>query len=113
MRRFIAGAMLFIVFLLGSLSLRNSAYAAENVEATVEITSEIAEDSGVEYGNNTEDKGSQTDDSSAEDSEDENAEVLGAQREEGSDRFIICVEVAIGLIFAIGLFAAGNGGYEN
>ena len=47
-----------------------------------------------------------------EQSEDEEQEVLGEKRDNDSGTFITGVEIAICLIFAVGLVSAGKSGYE-
>ncbi len=98
MKRFIAVVMLTIAILLGAVNMHEEVHAAsaENV-TSIEY----------EYSDDTENA---SEDSTEE--EDDEAEVLGAHRDE-SDRFVICIEIAICVIFAIGLIAAGKSGYEN
>lgn len=104
MKRFIAGMILLVMILLGAGNMHYNVYAAT---ADTEV---IAEDSN-RYEELEGESNADADASASEDSE-EDAEVLGAQRD-NNDKFIICVEVAICLIFAVGLIAAGKSGYEN
>ncbi|WP_408070642.1 hypothetical protein [Butyrivibrio sp. JL13D10] len=92
MKKIIAGTILLFVILLEILCTTRSVYASTdtNQEASYEVvdTSEgtIEEDSEV----------------------DEDAEVLGEKRSQ-TDKFIIGIEIAISLTFAVGLIAASHG----
>ena len=110
MRRFLAGAMLFIAVLLGSQCLGRTAYAENITEITAQVE---ADDKGTEESNESDQDVSSDTDLEEGNEEEEDAEVLGTRRNQNADKFIICIEVAIGLIFLVGLFAAGKGGYEN
>ena len=101
--RFLAGTVLAVVFLLGtfSLPLSASSHAAG--------TEYVAEAAGGQDTKTYEDASGED----ASEEGDEESGVLGAQREDNNDKFIICVETAICIIFAVGLIAAGKGGYEN
>ncbi len=114
MRRLFAGAMTIIAILLGSLNFHCDVFAAEVVNG---VTTEIHENTDSALGGDSAmDREGTSDEESMDEGEgssEEEAEVLGAQREDGSDKFVIFIEGFIGLIFAIGLIAAGKGGYEN
>jgi hypothetical protein len=104
MKRFIAGMILLVMILLGAENVHCNVYAATaNTEVIAEDTYENENSAG---------QPDAVSDTSASDETEEDAEVLGAQRDE-NNKFVICVEVAICLIFAIGLIAAGKSGYEN
>lgn len=91
MRKIFAGTMLVLVILLEALSSTGKVYASsgDDTRASYEITEE-----------------SETDEDEAEVEED--AEVLGEKRKQ-PDRFVIGIEIAISLTFAIGLIAASHG----
>ena len=92
MKKIVAGAMLVFVILLEALSSTNIVYAssADNSAASYELVEESE--------TTTED----------ETEVNEDAEVLGEKRSQ-SDKFIIGIEIAISLTFAVGLIAASHG----
>ena len=101
MKSFVAGAMLSVVILLGAFGLRYTASAVYADDgSSVEITAYQSE-------TNEDETDEQSDDES------EEGQVLGERRDERTDKFSLCVEIAIFLVFATGLVAAGKGGYEN
>ena len=91
MKKIIAGAMLVFVVLLGTLAFSNVVYAESTDSAT---SYEVTEESETTTEDETEVS--------------EDAEVLGEKRNQ-SDKFIIGIEIAISLTFAVGLIAASHG----
>ena len=92
MKKIIAGAIIVFVILLEALSSTKMVYAssADNSAASYEL---------VEGSKSTTENETEVE---------EDAEVLGEKRNQ-SDRFIIGIEIAISLTFAVGLIAASHG----
>ena len=94
MRKFVAGTMFVFVVLLGAFTSFGIVHASS------------AEDSAVVYQTTEDSENAEQDD--GEGNEDEEAEVLGEKRDQ-SDKFILGIEIAISLTFAVGLIAASHG----
>ncbi|SEL45186.1 MULTISPECIES: hypothetical protein [unclassified Butyrivibrio] len=92
MKKFVAGAMLVFLVLLGAFSFSGIVHASS------------AENSAVMYETTENSENADSDDSEGE----EEAEVLGEKRDQ-SDKFVLGIEIAISLTFAIGLIAASHG----
>ena len=87
MKRFMAGAMLFLFML--AMGPNTGAALAQPNETQAETVAV-------------------SDDSVNEDEEADDSDVLGAKRDQ-SDKFVLGVEIAVTLTFAIGLVAASHG----
>ncbi|WP_026528727.1 hypothetical protein [Butyrivibrio sp. VCD2006] len=94
MKKIFAGIILFMV-LLGALGSMGT------------VSASSAEDSAVVY-QTTEDSENAELENSEGDIGDEEAEVLGEKRDQ-SDKFVLGIEIAISLTFAVGLIAASHG----
>ncbi|WP_026510744.1 MULTISPECIES: hypothetical protein [unclassified Butyrivibrio] len=92
MRKIIAGAMLIIAILLGAGSSTVTVHAAATEKQSV-LTS---------YSEDSANADEETDEETDTDDSDEDAEVLGENREQ-ADKFILFIEIAISLTFAVGL----------
>ena len=108
MSRLFATAMMIGVIIWGCYSVHTVEVFAADYEATTESTYDISETSESDTETSEDQNVAEED----EDEPDEDAEVLGANREKTSN-FVVGIEIAICIIFAIGLVAAGKGGYEN
>ena len=94
MKKFIAGTSLLFLVLLG-------------VFTSIEIVhASSAEDQTVVYEITDDSEKADTENNDEEDEEE--AEVLGEQRDQ-SDKFVLGIEIAISLTFAVGLIAASHG----
>ncbi len=92
MKKIIAGTILIFVILLETLSSTKMVYASSADNSATSY--ELALESDTADGEGTETP--------------EDAEVLGEKRTQ-TDRFIIGIEIAISLTFAVGLIAASHG----
>ncbi len=101
MKKSLAGAILGILLLLGTVNIMPMTVCG----ATAEVACEIA--SGSASNDDGDGQGAE-DETSDEDDQD----VLGKKRDASAGEFTIGVEVAIGIIFLIGLISAGKSGYE-
>ena len=103
MKKTLAGAILGILLLLGTVNIMPMTVCGATAEVACEIASGSASnDDGDGQGAEAEDETSDEDDQ----------DVLGKKRDTSAGEFIIGVEVAIGIIFLIGLISAGKSGYE-
>ncbi len=103
MTKSLAGAILGILLLLGTVNIMPMTVCGATAEVACEIASGSASnDDGDGQGAEAEDETSDEDDQ----------DVLGKKRDDSAGEFIIGVEVAIGIIFLIGLISAGKSGYE-
>ncbi|MBE5843034.1 MAG: hypothetical protein E7302_02490 [Butyrivibrio sp.] len=103
MKNLLAGAILSIMLLLGTPIISPMVASA----ATAEVACELASNSGLVNGE-TETENEEAED----DAEEKDKEVLGEKRDDGSGMFITGVEIAICIIFVVGLISAGKSGYE-
>ena len=94
MKKIIAGTILLLMVLLGVFTSKETVYASSAEGSTV--VCETTEESENAEINNEEDE------------ESEEAEVLGEKRDQ-SDKFVLGIEIAISLTFAVGLIAASHG----
>ncbi|WP_029320602.1 hypothetical protein [Butyrivibrio sp. AE3004] len=90
MKKFIAGTILLFVLLLGAWGSSGSVHASGTEVQTV-LTSEGGNAENADGGNDN-----------------EYSDVLGEKRAQ-SDKFILGIEIAISLTFAVGLVAASHG----
>ena len=95
MKRFFAGTIMLFVVLLGVFTSKEIVYASS------------AEDSAVVYETTEDSENAELDDNNKEE-DGEDSEVLGEKREQ-SDKFVLGIEIAISLTFAVGLIAASHG----
>ena len=103
MKKSLAGAMLAILLLLGTANIMPLTVFGATAEVACEIASESA---------SAEEEGTEEAEADDETSDEEDQDVLGKKRDSSAGRFIIGIEVAIGIIFVMGLVAAGKSGYE-
>ena len=96
MKKIFAGTILLFLVLLGVFTSKEIVYASS------------AEDSAVVYDTTTEDSENAELDDNDKEEEGEDAEVLGEKRDQ-SDKFVLGIEIAISLTFAVGLIAASHG----
>lgn len=94
MKKIIAGTSLLFLVLLGVFTSHEIVHASS------------AEDSPVVYETTEDSYNAELEND--EENEDEEAEVLGEKRDQ-SDKFVLGIEIAISLTFAVGLIAASHG----
>lgn len=95
--------MLTILLLLGTVNI----FPLTVYGATAEVACEIA--SGSASSEDEDVQGAETEDETTDEGD---QDVLGKKRDSSAGEFIIGIEVAIGIIFVIGLISAGKSGYE-
>ena len=94
MKKMVAGTIFVFLVLLGVFTSKEIVHASSAIESTVGIES-TADLSNADLEND-------------EGNEDDEAEVLGEKRDQ-SDKFVLGIEIAISLTFAVGLIAASHG----